>query len=122
MEYNKYIIPELVVLEVYAGGVLCGSTAMDRTGGIAGLLLAGWAEVETPMEAVSVIAVIEGGFRQQTEVLSEPFSLARTSGTQTLARHCRIDRQSMADLSQASGLCLGACFYGQTVKERVLPE
>lgn len=77
MEYNKYIIPELVVLEVYAGGVLCGSTAMDRTGGIAGLLLAGCAEVETPMEAVSVIAVIEGGFRQQTEVLSEPFSLAR---------------------------------------------
>lgn len=29
MEYKKYIVPEAIVLEVYAEGVLCGSTDLD---------------------------------------------------------------------------------------------
>lgn len=29
MEENKYISPEVKVLDVYAGGVLCGSTNLD---------------------------------------------------------------------------------------------
>ena len=29
MECDKYITPEVEILEVYAEGVLCGSTSMD---------------------------------------------------------------------------------------------